>query len=237
MHTPAQERLLALKERLRESHHEKIRIIAVTKTHGPDAIDELLAIGHRDFGENRQNEARDKFPLVHVDDLTADRRPIYHHIGPLQSGSARQIPPLFDYVHGVSSLPPLEVLATHALRWFEHHGETREPIRYLIQIRLTDEAGKVGGMDPDQFQNLASRPENDALRFCGLMTMGPENQDPIETREVFHRLRELRDRFCPGMELSIGMSGDWEIAIEEGATMIRIGSLIFGERGAGPWHP
>ena len=184
----------------------------------------------RDFGENRQNEARDKFPLVPVDDLVSELRPIYHHIGPLQSGASRQIPGLFDWVHGASSRSALEKLADACQR-------REAAVQYLIQVRLTDEESKAGGMEPAAIRGQDRFVENDFLKLRGFMTMGPESQDPTETREVFARLRELRDEILPDGELSMGMSGDWEIAVEEGATMIRIGSALFGTRGPGPWKP
>jgi len=230
------ENLDLVRARLREVGRESTRIIAVSKTHGPERISEFLRYGQRDFGENRQNEARDKFPLVDLQGLKPEELPVYHHIGPLQSGNARQIPGLFQYVHGASSVSALKVLAGAALRRLEEGKTDRDPLRYLVQIRLTGEESKEGGMTPEEFQNLDSLPENEALRFSGFMTMGPAHQEPGETREVFARLRELRDECLPGGELSMGMSGDWEIALEEGASMIRLGTILFGRRGEGPWR-
>ncbi|MBI38305.1 MAG: YggS family pyridoxal phosphate-dependent enzyme [Leptospiraceae bacterium] len=214
---------------------EDVTIVAVSKTHGPERIDELAALGLRDFGENRYTEARDKFPEVKYN--SPEDPLIYHHIGPLQSGFARNLPGLFQRVHGAASVSALEKLARAALK---HASETTEspalwPMQYLIQIRLTGEDTKLGGMSPQEFLSLDTVPENEALKFRGFMTMGPENQDPMETREVFHRLRELRDECLPGGELSMGMSGDWQIAVEEGATIIRLGSVLFGHRKGEPW--
>jgi hypothetical protein len=232
----AHEKVRLLRARLAEiapaATAGRIRIIAVSKTHGPERIRELWNAGISDFGENRQNEARDKFPLVPVDDLPVDARPVYHHIGPLQSGSARQIPGLFDWVHGVASMDALSRLMEAAPR-----KSPDRPLHYLIQVRLTAERSKAGGMEPDQLRQMNHFPGNELVRFAGFMTIGPANQDPVETREVFHQLRELRDLLAPGTELSMGMSGDWEIAVAEGATMIRIGTALFGPRGPGPWRP
>ena len=228
-------RVANIRARLSALGRPDVRIIAVSKTHGPERISEMLAAGIRDFGENRQNEARDKFPLVSLAGLPPDARPIYHHIGPLQSGSARGMPGLFQYVHGVSALgagSPLETLMKAAERKLQGPDES---ITYLIQVRLTDEKTKAGGMAAAEIQNLNIFPGNERVRFGGFMTMGPENQDPVQTREVFHELRELRNRIAPGAELSMGMSGDWELAVAEGATMIRIGTALFGSRGPGPW--
>jgi hypothetical protein len=234
--TPAQKNLMAIRERLEELSRPNVRIIAVTKTHGPETIEDLLAVGHRDFGENRQNEARDKFHLVRIPDPKV--MPIYHHIGPLQSGAARQIPSIFHYVHGASSVEAIQALAKAALKHIPDDPDPdRWPIRYLIQVDLTGEVTKLGGMSREELMSLSGFPENEALRFCGFMTMGPESMEPIRTREVFHELREIRDRISPSGELSMGMSGDWEIAVSEGATMIRLGTVLYGKRESGPWKP
>ena len=235
------ENLNRIRQRLRELGRPDVRIIAVSKTHGPEVITELLRAGHRDFGENRQSEARDKIPLVELSGIPLDRVPVYHHIGPLQSSGARQLPGLFTWVHGASSLHGIEALAKAAL----HHNGTLEkalppdlwPMRYLIQVRLTSEETKLGGMAEEELLAMDRFPENEGLRFAGFMSMGPENGDPAETREVFQRLREIRNRILPGGELSMGMSQDWEIAVEEGATMVRLGTTIFGRRKAAPWKP
>ncbi|MCR9144809.1 MAG: YggS family pyridoxal phosphate enzyme [bacterium] len=250
----ARSRIDAIRDRLQALGRPDVRIIGVSKTHGPERIVEVYRAGLRDFGENRQNEARDKFPLVAraLDGARADaalrqsgpagdapgnlERPTYHHIGPLQSGSARQIPGLFDYVHGVSSLgpdTPLDTLMKAAERRLSPGAEGS--LHYLVQVALTAEETKAGGMPIEAVRNLDSFPENDFVRFAGFMTMGPQSQEPVLTRQVFQRLRELRDAIFPEGELSMGMSGDWELAVAEGATMIRVGTAIFGPRGAGPW--
>lgn len=230
--------LTHIQNRLKEMGKPHVRIIAVSKTHGPEAIDAMLGLGQRDFGENRQNEARDKLPLVNTSGLDSEHRPIYHHIGPLQSSGARQIPGLFHYVHGVGSRSALEALAKAALKFRDkslESGTEVAPLQYLIQMNLTGETSKMGGMSLEEWDNLDGFTENDALKAAGFMTMGPTNQDPVQTREVFHHLREFRDKNFPQGELSMGMSGDWEMAVEEGATMIRLGTTLFGKRNDGPW--
>jgi PLP dependent protein len=230
-----------IRNRLAQLGRPDVRIIGVSKTHGPERIRGWLEAGLRDFGENRQNEARDKFPLVPVADLPPERRPIYHHIGPLQSGAARQIPGLFTYVHGVGSSSALEALQTAAARHAERErppdDPERWPLRFLIQVRLTDEASKAGGFSPEELAALREIPETPECRFAGFMTMGPADGDLAGARSAFAALRALRDARLPGGELSMGMSGDWELAVEEGATMIRIGSALFGQRAGGPWRP
>lgn len=225
-----------VRSQLEAGGHSHVRIIAVSKTHGPEQIRELIECGQRDFGENRQNEARDKFPLVHTADLPPEAQPIYHHIGPLQSGSARQVCGLFDWVHGVGSLSALNALAKANEAQSAKGSGT--PIRYLIQVQLTNEASKLGGTTPEELEALISaRPRAPSLEWRGFMAMGPEAGSPTQIRTVFRSLRQLRDRYCPNGELSMGMSGDWQIAVEEGATMIRLGTALFGSRADGPWKP
>ncbi len=232
----ARKTLLELRSEISELTASQVRIIAVSKTHGPERILEFLLAGQRDFGENRQNEARDKFPLVMDGQLPAMPKPIYHHIGPLQSGVARQIPGLFHYVHGVSSFKSLDVL----LRAVDRYRERTDPhylLRYLFQIDLTGEKSKAGGMKPDVLLKENTLPKTTACYPVGFMAMGPSNQDPVETRRVFCELRKLRDGLLPKGELSMGMSSDWRIAIEEGSTMIRLGTRLFGARKEAPWRP
>lgn len=204
-------------------------MVVVTKTHGPEIIDRLLEAGHADFGENRVTEARMKFPLVHSHPTT----PVYHHIGPLQTGSARNLPGLFHWVQGVSSLSALKPLLRAARK---HHQATGEGVRYLVQLNLTGESSKLGGMSYRDFAEIeAELPREPALEMRGFMTMGPTEADAGRTRQVFRQLREIRDRHFPRGELSMGMSDDWKIAVDEGATMLRIGTAITGTREGPPW--
>jgi len=236
---------MTIEQRLRNFQKEvhavakgrSIRIVAVSKTHGPEVISELLSCGHRDFGENRQNEAREKFPLVQLSGISKEKLPVYHHIGPLQSGHARQIPGLFHWAHGVASMSALDTLHKALIKYYDQNPDQKEPFHYLIQIDATNESTKLGGMSMEAFKNLNDIPQSQVLHFAGFMTMGPENQDAVQTREVFHMLRELRDTINPSLELSMGMSGDWKIALEEGATILRPGSILFGSRNGGPWKP
>ncbi len=225
-------------QHLHELGRSDVRIIAVTKTRPIQAIKNLLALGQRDIGENRFPELRNKLAsdisgdIYAGENLSSKCLPIYHYIGPLQTGNARQIPSLFSWIHGVSSIRSLNVLLESAMRQRQKeekkaYSQRTWPMHYFIQIRLTKETTKVGGMEVEEFLGLSHYPENDALRFAGLMTMGPQSQNPQQCREVFHRLRELRDSQAPSSFLSMGMSGDWKIAVEEGSNMIRIGRLLF----------
>jgi len=187
-------------------------------------MNQLHALGQREFGENRLKEGREKLPLL-------NGPVVLHHIGPLQKSGVRLIPGYFQYVQGISSRDVLLHLSRAALRYAEANaGSSRVPIQYLIQIALTGEESKLGGMTPEELFAQKDFPENPALKFSGFMTMGPSSGDPIQTREVFHRLREIRNKLLPAGELSMGMSSDLEIALDEGATMIRPGSMLFGAR-------
>ncbi|MBW7857764.1 MAG: YggS family pyridoxal phosphate-dependent enzyme [Leptonema sp. (in: Bacteria)] len=222
--------LASIQEELNRLGHTSVRVIVVTKTHGPELIDSLIQAGHRDFGENRFNEAKAKFKLVN-----ADVEPIYHHIGPLQSGFARNLPGLFQFIHGASSISALNSLLKAAIKYFETTGRVT---KYLVQLNLTGEESKLGGMTESEFLAIQSKlPNQSALQWVGFMTMGPTDQDKTMTRSVFQHLRSIRDQHLPNGELSMGMSGDWQIAVDEGATMLRIGTAITGVRVGGPWSP
>ena len=221
--------LSSIQDQLDKLGRADTKIIVVTKTHGPEIIDTLLQSGHRDFGENRFQEARAKFALV----AKAQTKPVYHHIGPLQSGFARNLPGLFQYVHGVSSLSALQVLHKAAQK---HFSQTQNPTKYLMQLNLTGETSKLGGMTKQQFEDcLPQLANDDSLQWVGFMTIGPTDQNLQKTREVFQQLRKIKDEFLPDGELSMGMSADWQIAVDEGATMIRIGTAITGSRKGAPW--
>ncbi len=223
--------LSSIREELDRRGHGHVRIVVVTKTHGPELIETLLKAGHTEFGENRFSEAREKFARVSPQEI----QPIYHHIGPLQSGFARNLPGLFHVVQGVSSTSALASLLKASRK---HFASTGQGMQYLIQLNLTGETTKLGGMTEQELEAcLDSLPSEEALRWRGFMTMGPTDQDPRRTAEVFQRLRRIRDRLLPDGELSMGMSGDWQIAVEEGATIVRIGSAITGSRTGGPWKP
>jgi len=213
-----------------ESHQYKInKLVVVTKTHSYHLIQLLYDYGHRDFGENRYQEAKEK--LIHVK-VKPDYPLIAHHIGPLQSGNARHIPEIFEWVHGVGSVHALAKLAKAAKKKFEL---TKKKTYYLIQLNLTREETKLGGMFLEEFEEIINtKPESliqhEGLEWKGFMTMGPSNGDLEVTKKVFCQLRMLRDKYFPLGDLSMGMSGDWKIALEEGSTILRIGTAITGNR-------
>jgi pyridoxal phosphate enzyme (YggS family) len=221
------DRLARLEERIASAcaragrPRESVTLVAVSKTHPPETVAEAAALGIRVFGENKVQEARAKIPECpsHLS---------WHLVGHLQSNKAKLAAQLFDTIHSVDSEKLARMLDAAA----DAAGRT---VNVLIEVNVSGEASKFG-VAPD-----AVRPVLDAANDCprlvvrGLMTMAPFAPDPEKARPYFAALRELRDRLAretgtPLEELSMGMSGDFEPAIEEGATMIRIGTLLFGER-------
>lgn len=190
-------------------------LIAVSKTHNADAITPVLEAGQRIFGENRVQEAADKWPLLRekYDDITL------HLIGPLQSNKVRQAVKLFDVIQTLDR----PKLARALSRVFEEENKRPE---CFIQVNIGAEDQKAG-IDPagaDDFIKLCR--DELGLPVTGLMCIPPANEDPAP---YFQRLREIAER--NGLKnLSMGMSSDYEVAIEEGATHVRVGTAIFGSR-------
>ncbi len=195
----------------------EVRLIAVTKRVDAERVRAAVALGVSDFGENYLQEARSKIEAVEPG-LT------WHMIGHIQSNKAKHIPRLFSYVHSVDRWELLEDL----------DGDAKE-ISILFEVNLSGEPQKHGATT-DALRSMLEKTQ--ALRHVkpvGLMTVPPFGADPEKARPYFRRLRELlqdvnREFAMEMPELSMGMSGDFEIAIEEGATMVRIGTAIFGER-------
>ncbi len=202
-----------------------VSLIAVSKTHPPDLVREAIKAGVTDLGENRVQEGESK--ILHV----GRERARWHLIGHLQANKARKAVQLFDMVHSLDSAS----LARRLNRLCEE--EERDQLPVLIQVDLGNEETKTGiGIEklPELVRTLAAC---ERLRLEGLMTLPPFIADPEEVRPFFRRLRELRDELQQQNafgekvgELSMGMSHDFEAAIREGATMVRVGTAIFGER-------
>lgn len=197
-----------------------VRIVAVTKTHGPEAVRAALAAGIQDVGENRVQEALAK------QDQLADVPVRWHLIGSLQRNKARHAAGRFALVHSVDS----EALAAELDRRVREGGRQR----ILVEVNCSDEPEK-GGVAPDALARLLDRIRTlPRLELVGLMTMASLTEDETVQRAAFSRLRRLRDQMQAGghplPELSMGMSGDFPVAVEEGATMLRLGTLLFGER-------
>lgn len=205
---------------------ESVELIAVTKTFGPDAVREAWEAGVRIMGENRVQEAAAKIPQC-------IGGPAWHLIGHLQRNKVRPALERFSCIHAVDSLRLLEQIDNVA-------GELGACPTILLEINVSGESSKFG-IRPEDAPPVIERAM--AMRHVtleGLMTMAPATPDPETTRPVFARLRECRDRWeqtfgLPLPRLSMGMSGDFEVAIEEGATWIRIGTALFGNRPK--WKP
>ncbi len=198
-----------------------IRLVAVTKTVPAERIRLAVGAGMRVLGENRVQEAAAKIPSV--DGAT------WHLIGPLQANKARRALELFDVIESVHSIELAERLDRIAIDL----GRSRVPV--LLEVNVDRDPAKAG-FDPDAIEPVRER--LDALRTLdvrGLMTIGRLTADQEATRSTFRSLRELsarlRDRWANlGSELSMGMSDDFEIAIEEGSTIVRVGRALFGDR-------
>jgi pyridoxal phosphate enzyme (YggS family) len=198
-----------------------VTLLAVSKGMPPETIREAAGTGLVLFGENKVQEAKAKIPLC-------PGRLRWHLIGHLQSNKCRDAVHLFEMIHSVDSLS----LAEEINKWADKQAKSM-PV--LLEVNLAGESTKFG-FKPDQvLADLAAINALSKLELHGLMTIAPWTQDPEKVRPVFRRLRELKARCeeqlgAPLPHLSMGMSGDFEVAIEEGATIIRVGTSLFGPR-------
>lgn len=221
------ERLQAVRQRIAAAaiaagrHPDDIRLIAVSKAFSAEAIRAAFAAGQRAFGENYLQEALDKMQLL--SDLPIE----WHYIGPIQSNKTRPIAERFDWVHGVDRLKIAERLSAA-------RPSDQPPLQVCIQVNVGGEDTK-SGVSPEEVGALAQAigllPR---IRLRGLMTIPRPEADQAAQRAQFRILREVRDRLIGQRvvidTLSMGMSDDLEAAILEGATMVRVGRAIFGER-------
>ena len=206
---------------------DEVALMAVTKTHSPKGIREAYAAGLRLFGENRVQEFAGK--AAALADLAGAE---WHMIGHLQTNKAAKAVELFIAIDSVDSVKLAEKLNAAA-------QEQGKKLSVLIEVNVGGEAAKSGVAPASRELEdlLLAAPRLEALDFCGLMTVPPYTDDPEQSRPYFRNLRELRDaiaaRKLPAVNmhtLSMGMSHDFPIAIEEGSTCIRVGTAIFGER-------
>jgi PLP dependent protein len=223
-------RLTAVRERIARAaergHRDPatIRLVAVSKTFGPEHVRAAAAAGQVDFGENKVQEALQKI------DATSDLSLRWHLVGHLQTNKARKAAESFNLIHSIDNQSLL-------VRIDQAATEAGHPVDLLIQVDLAGEPTKHGVRETEL------QPVFDAARACrtvrviGLMLLPPAAEDPNEARRYFRALRAVRERLlaegvAPPMlaELSMGMSHDFEVAVEEGATMVRVGTAIFGER-------
>lgn len=202
---------------------EEITLVAVSKTMPVELVQMAYNLGVTDFGENRVQEALPKIAAFHPQDLR------WHMIGHLQSNKASKVVGSFYCVHSVDSLHLAQTLNRYAL-------ERGRQLPVLLQVNVSGEFSKEG-MSPAQAQELTRQfAELPHIQVEGLMTIAPLVEDPEQVRPVFRELRILRDQLrvelpsCSWQHLSMGMTGDYSVAIEEGATIVRIGRAIFGER-------
>ena len=219
------DRLAAVRETIdrsltRAGRRHSVTIVAVTKTHHPDAVRAALAAGLADVGENRVQEALEKQDALAGVDVR------WHLIGTLQRSKARLVTGRFDLIHSVDRADLAADLARRV------PPGSRQ--RVLLQVNCSAEPQK-GGVEPDQLPRLIDDVlALPGLELKGLMTMAAIDADEVALRRTFGLLRRLRDegeqRGVPLPELSMGMSGDYPIAVEEGATLVRLGTILFGER-------
>jgi PLP dependent protein len=218
-------RLGAVRERIAEAARrggravDSVRLVLATKTQPPEALRAAYAAGARDFGENYVQEAAAK--RAALADLTRIR---WHLIGHLQTNKARTAAAMFDLIHSLDSARLAQAL---------HRSHPAPPVRVLIEVNLGGETSK-SGVAPAQVAALI-KAAHDKVDVVGLMMIPPPAPDPEAARRLFAQLRELRERLAAAAglalsELSMGMTDDFEVAIEEGATIVRVGRAVFGER-------
>ena len=219
-------RLVDVRERIAQAQHrgghgQAVTIVAVTKTYGPDAPVAAWQAGLKDVGENKVQEAISKMPEVGV--------PVrWHLIGHLQRNKVKQLD-AFHLVHSMDSPRLADALASHGLA-------RGRPMDVLLQVNVSGE-GTKGGYEPADVEREAARLKGfGGLAVRGVMTMAPFGASASALRDVFRGARESVALLCaaghPAAELSMGMSGDYEVAVEEGATLVRLGTVLFGARSA-----
>ena len=218
------ERLAEVKNRIRIAAEKSVRnsdeitLIAVSKTHPVSALREAIEAGAVALGENKVQEAEGKIAEIGKDRIE------WHLIGHLQSNKARKAVKLFDSIHTVDSIE----LAERLERICEEEG--REDLQIFIQVDLAGEATK-NGVTIEELPLLLEYAGNcKYLKLIGLMQIPPYFEEVEKVRPYFKRLREIRDELLPEGKLSMGMSHDFEVAIEEGSSHVRVGTAIFGER-------
>ena len=230
MKTTIKQRLHAVLADIRQTalgcgrNPEDIRLVAVAKTHPVSAVQEVIEAGAAIIGENYVQEARDKFNAL------LDRDVQWHFIGHLQRNKAKYAVRMFDLIHSVDSVR----LATELDKASRKVGKIQD---ILIQVNISGELSKSGVSEAEIMDVLQGMAPLENIRVKGLMTMPPFFDAPEKARPYFAALRRLKDRICLGNmpsitmeELSMGMTGDFRVAIEEGATLVRIGTAIFGAR-------
>lgn len=211
----------------RAGRSDAVRVVAVTKGHPLDAIRAAVGLGLRDVGENRVQELDHKRSTLGPE-LEPELEPVWHLIGHLQRNKVRRALSLADWIHSVDSLRLAREVSSESVR-------AGVVTRVLVQVNMSGEETKGGFDAATADAGVAEVLQLPGLSCAGLMTMAPLTEDEAVIRRTFAATRQLLERTRAaglqlGTELSMGMSGDYEIAIEEGSTMIRLGTVLFGER-------
>lgn len=204
---------------------DEVRLIAISKTHPTAVIKQVIVLGATDLGENRVQEAEAKITEISREHVR------WHLVGHLQANKARRAVNLFDVIHSLDSADLARRLDRLCIE------EAKDSLEVLIQVDLGHEETKSGIDESELTHLVATLGTLTRLKLIGLMTLPPFFDDPEQSRPFFRRLRELRDELNQRGafgdrtgELSMGMTHDFEVAIEEGATMVRVGTAIFGSR-------
>lgn len=202
-----------------------VRIVAVTKSASVSVLEPLSAAGISDFAENRWPDAK---PKVEAESARpVDARPIWHFIGRLQVNKVKYVVPHFDWIHSLDNWALAEAINNRA-------GRLNRSMRCLVQVNVSGEATKAGLSPESLLDFLIALRELPHLSVRGLMTMAPQTEDVEQVRPVFRQLRQLLEVARPRLpandlqELSMGMSNDFAVAVEEGATMVRVGRRLVG---------
>ncbi|MCU6709457.1 YggS family pyridoxal phosphate-dependent enzyme [Paenibacillus sp. J5C_2022] len=230
-----QERMQAVEERIAAAaersgrQREDISVIAVTKYVSLAAAEEALLLGLEHLGENRWQHAEQKWRALSGDEERQGKKPVWHFIGSLQTNKVKEVVGRFRYIHSLDRLSLAEAIHKQASR-------LGIVVPCFIQVNVSGESSKHGMNPEDVHEFIQCLGDYPAVKPIGLMTMAPFESEPEQTREVFRSLRRLRDEIavrhgegCGIRHLSMGMSNDFEIAIEEGATWIRLGTILMGK--------
>ena len=224
MQHPLRENLAQVRKRIERAaqnagrNPDDVKLVAVSKTHPSEILQQAIAAGASVFGENKVQEAAGKIETLGRENVE------WHLIGHLQTNKARRAVKLFDVIQTLDSIELAERLERICIE------ENRPKLSVFAQVDLAGEATKNGVKETDLPPLIECLSRCERLKLDGLMVIPPFFEAIENVRPFFKRLRELRDEFLPGGELSMGMSHDFEIAIEEGATFVRVGTAIFGER-------
>jgi pyridoxal phosphate enzyme (YggS family) len=201
-----------------------VTLVAVTKSADAETTAALAGLGAADLGENRADALASKRSFL----ASRSLRPVWHLIGHLQTNKLRKALPHVDVLHSLDRPSLIDALATELQR------SSRARLEVFMEVNVSGEESKGGFRMEDVFGALDAARGNPRLAVRGFMTMAPLSDDPESSRPVFRRLRELRDEahalgYLDGLELSMGMSQDFEIAVEEGATHVRVGTCLFAD--------